>query len=98
MRKLKLDPEALRVESFDTHADDLAYAGTVRGHATIAPCIVYPSPDPVVKTQAYTCPYTCDDATCVGSCQGTSCYPPACNTCESCPGGPCPATYPCETG
>ena len=77
MHKLRLDD--LRVETFQTHAPP-AERGTVQAHLT----------NPCLKTAFATCPLTCDDATCVGSCQGTSCYLPACGSClESCPGGEC---------
>jgi hypothetical protein len=77
MRKLMLQLDDLQVESFET-AGTPDLRGTVEAHVS----------NPCIKT-TNTCPYTCDDATCIGSCQGTSCYMPACNTCESCPGGPC---------
>jgi hypothetical protein len=35
MRKLKLDPEALRVETFATRPSAAARPGTVRAHATL---------------------------------------------------------------
>jgi hypothetical protein len=85
MRKLTLKTDDLRVESFETHTVPEP-RGTVEAHAT----------NPCIKTLA-TCPYTCDDLTCVGSCQGTSCQMPLCNTCE--PGGPCQVipTNPCTS-
>ncbi|HEX6039478.1 pinensin family lanthipeptide [Longimicrobium sp.] len=78
MHKLRL--EDLRIESFETAGTPDA-RGTVHAHLT----------NPCIKTVYATCPLTCDDATCVGSCQGTSCYLPACGSClDSCPGGACP--------
>ncbi|HST61158.1 MAG TPA: pinensin family lanthipeptide [Longimicrobium sp.] len=90
MRKLTLNLDDLQVDSFATDLERASRDGTVRGYFT-NPCVI------TVRTDGATCPYTCDDGTCVGSCQGTSCYLPACNTCESCPGGPCQAyeTNPC---
>jgi len=35
MRKLKLDPDALRVESFDAEAAEAEKLGTVRGHNSV---------------------------------------------------------------
>lgn len=83
MKKLVLQLDALHVESFATsHADDRA-RGTVRGLATVT-CPAEPQPNTVGKTEWATCAYTCDDATCQGSCGvGTSCYPPACTACPS---------------
>ena len=73
MRKLKLDPEALCVETF-TPADTGQGSGTVRGHATWDTCIDAPcepdlsidpcGPAPTAAatcgpTCGYTCGYTC---------------------------------------
>lgn len=39
MRKIKLDLDALQIETFDTLPDERAVlAGTVRGHETVATC------------------------------------------------------------
>jgi len=35
MRKLRLDPDALRVESFDAEAVNAKVRGTVRGHGSV---------------------------------------------------------------
>lgn len=93
MKKLALQLDALQldalhVESFATSEAHAEARGTVRGFATVT-CPAEPQPDTVKLTAWATCAYTCDDATCVGSCQGTSCYPPACGTCDSYAGGAC---------
>ncbi|HEY0018095.1 MAG TPA: hypothetical protein VGC13_17395 [Longimicrobium sp.] len=89
MRKLSLNPDDLRVDSFETGDGQDARKGTVRGYWTAA------CPVTVRKTEDATCPQTCDDGTCVGSCQGTSCYLPACNTCNTCADGCIPQTGTC---
>ena len=66
MKKLKLDVDALAVESFDTRAAESG-AGTVHGH------ISYPNG---CHTPPDSYPETCDYATCAGntcwqSCNGT---------------------------
>ena len=82
MRKLTLNLEDLRVDSFATGRGTGLQDGTVRGFATVT-CPAEPQPATVEKTEWATCAYTCDDATCQGSCHGTSCYPPACTACPS---------------
>jgi hypothetical protein len=86
MRKLKLDLDALGVDSFDTLGGTKA-KGTVlaeQGASTyytlcVGPC-AYTYDDPTCPA-CPTCAYTCDDPTC-----------PACPTCaESC-NGSCDAT------
>jgi hypothetical protein len=68
MKKLKLDADELRVESFDTRAME-AGAGTVRG-------LSYPNqcdpPSDSLDPGFDTCQYaTCAGATCWQSCNGT---------------------------
>jgi hypothetical protein len=74
MRKLTLDVDALRVESFDTHEVD-AHGGTVRG-------LSYPNqcdpPSDSLDPQLDTCQY----ATCAGS----TCWPSCNATCNHCGG------------
>lgn len=71
MKKLKLDAEALRVESFAPGDRDPAGRGTVEGHATIR-CTGYGS--------CYgSCPGTCNLDTCYSCTQGYSCF-----TCHDC--------------
>jgi hypothetical protein len=76
MRKLKLDAEALRVETF-VPAEGVRESGTVRGHATWDTCIDAPcepdlSIDPCgpAPTAAVTCGYTCGN-TCSCGCTRT---------------------------
>lgn len=69
MRKLKLDAESLRVESFDTYADGNG-TGTVNGHASY-PAQCFP-PSGSLEPDLETCGYnTCAGATCYYSCNGT---------------------------
>ncbi|HEU0012722.1 MAG TPA: hypothetical protein VFQ45_03525 [Longimicrobium sp.] len=94
MRKLKLDLEALQVDSFSTAADGEAMDGTVHGHATwpVGGCtiVVQPGPPPHKKTLVPFCPptyghtcggdFTCLATECEGSClPGHTCHPAACN-------------------
>jgi hypothetical protein len=72
MRKLKLDPEALSVQSFSVDPPRNE-RGTVQGHASTG-C----TPASACET-LFTCYYTCDG----GSCDGAlSCGPMA--TCTDC--------------
>ncbi|HEU0298009.1 MAG TPA: hypothetical protein VFR37_01115 [Longimicrobium sp.] len=71
MNKLRLHLEELAVESFDT-APAERKKGTVFGEQctcqTVCTC-------PGCPTCDYTCPNTCDDASCFGAtCEGT-CWP-----------------------
>jgi hypothetical protein len=89
MKKVRLELDALSVESFDTVARDGAADGTVFGQATYQAYCSY----------GYTCPETeCADdcgtyatdcgscATCEGTCAATcddpSCCPTQCGTCD----------------
>jgi len=96
MPKLKLEIDALRVESFETHPAARAQ-GTVEGHA-LAPgeVIVMPAPDTndvklcldswintCVTARISECPgETCNQLTCGASCQATceTCFGPTCVT------------------
>jgi len=66
MNKIRLDPEALAVETFVADRTDAGRAGTVRAHETAKPCN-YPG------ETAYG--PTCDVLSCGGTCQLTGpCY------------------------
>ena len=72
MSKLRLDPDALRVESFDTRNEAAAEEGTVFGNARTVSCVVY-----------YTCPVCYSPYTeCASECTAcetqdiVSCAPP----------------------
>jgi hypothetical protein len=69
MQKLKLEIDALRVESFETRATP-SDAGTVRAHADVA----------VENAEAITTPYT-QQASCWGTCKA-SCYGTCQASCE----------------
>jgi hypothetical protein len=91
MKKLKLEIEALAVESFAT-ATSPGEAGTVRGRAELAGAGAYDVPrntpgaecDVIIVpyTQAPSCPYTCAGDTCPGTCvTDCSCITTPCTTC-----------------
>lgn len=76
-RKLKLDVDALAVDSFDTADAELAKSGTVHAHASLlctgangATCGTNPSCD-----GGYTCDgqYTCNFRSCDAVCGTTRC-------------------------
>jgi hypothetical protein len=92
MRKLRLDPESLRVESFEAVTAGGGQMGTVNGHIrkppaepnTIEPCYVNTSTcgnscyGTCYATCGSTCANTCDDYTCLQSCGPIlGCVPPA---------------------
>jgi len=87
MSKMRLHLDDLAVESFETTPQPTPRRGTVDAYATIrqGTCPVrYCEP-----TDAATCYYTCDDATCAATCANTcpntcaqTCDDPSCaNTC-----------------
>ena len=77
MRKLRLDPEALQVESFVSE-HGRSGPGTVYGHYSYPDGCLPPSgSDPEQETCGYN---TCAGITCQQSCNGYTC------TCQ-CPGG-----------
>lgn len=91
MAKLKLQIDALRVESFDTTAIADAHAGTVRAHG-----------DAVEEEVAITTPQSRDPScfeTCKISCWGT-CYASCGGTCEVSCDGRCTqlCSYGCSDG
>lgn len=70
MRKLKLDPNQLRVESFSPAHESREY-GTVHGHSYPAHCLApSDSNDPALETCGYA---TCAGDTCWQSCNATTC-------------------------
>ncbi len=76
MKKLRLDLDAIRVESFDTTAPKAAAAGTVRGHSGYESC------------WGVTCSVTCA-GTCYGqyTCEAYNTCAHTCdlvNTCDTC--------------
>lgn len=85
MHKLKLELEALRVESFETTRDE-GGRGTVQIHLRLSDYGTCPpvEPQPYVTENPADCPATAYDYTCAASCNGTcnSCY----GTCVSCNG------------
>lgn len=94
MRKLRLDMDELRVESFDTTAAGGARRGTVRGNAD---GVASAEPDTCQSQDAQcsddsncaqSCPWTCagDPVSCGGSCEGS------CHTCPDTCGRTCGET------
>lgn len=91
MRKLRLDPDALTVDTFATAPED-ALRGTVRGHESERIC----GPIDEKETQPATClgcgtgATACGGATCVWTC-GASCG------CQVSGGATCGLTYCVDT-
>ncbi len=80
MKKLRLDLDALQVESFDPSTDQEMLRGTVDGRQILVPntrrvseCVR------CLETADFSCANSCM-ASCVGTC-GASCY----GTCVNCP-------------
>jgi hypothetical protein len=106
MRKISLDVDALRVESFDTSPDG-AYGprGTVHGRieaiggVVVEPlsqqCGTYPNcPSPLcMDTPLASCDGSCA-WTCGASCNGTCASCATCNTCQESCRGTCGACIP----
>jgi hypothetical protein len=68
MRKLRLNPESLRVESFDVH-EGAPWQGTVHGHSYPNQC---DPPSDSLDPAYNTCHFaTCAGDTCWQSCNGT---------------------------
>lgn len=99
MRKLRLDPDSLTVQSFQTIAPQSAPRGTV--HAGQAgPDTPYCSIDVACKvTEQQSCHGTCAGDTCYDSCNLTchTCIPScfgsciaSCNSCQASCGATCP--------
>jgi hypothetical protein len=88
MRKLKLDLDAIQVESFTTHAGQAA-RGTVDGQQRQTfGCPTWTCPPPTQDTCADTCDYSCNGGCGTGNCgTGATCYScvQTCDvTCASC--------------
>lgn len=88
MRKLALDPDTLRVESFETVDPGGARRGTVPGFvATVAPAGAQPTP--TLEPTGCTCFTVCNDTcyscptVCPKSCP-SGCGETYCGTCQSC--------------
>ena len=97
MRKLRLDTDALMVQSFETTAADRTTGGTVLGRADADKDKTYyfgcPTFDCPV-TEQYSCHGTCGDGdTCWASCHMTchTCMTACFASCEASCGGTCPA-------
>ena len=82
MRKWKLDPETLSVESFAVASADVL-RGTVRG-ASFEDDVEEPVPgDDVAFLSLFTCQTRCNQNTCDGTCGRTcaTCNDPTCDSC-----------------
>ncbi|HEX6373513.1 MAG TPA: hypothetical protein VF006_31600 [Longimicrobium sp.] len=100
MRKLRLDPDSLEVQSFPTLAPEGAARGTVHGgqagpdtpycNSFDAACKVTEQPSCDGTCQGETCYDSCDLTchTCIPSCYG-SCIA-SCNSCQVTCGSTCP--------
>lgn len=99
MRKMKLDVNDLRVESFDTRPDPQPGRGTVRGNGAYnggmgswdGPCPSFLCPDSHDCSGDAFCPtpnvgtkFTALECTCAGTC-GDTCPNTCGNTCATCP-------------
>ena len=83
MSKLKLEIEALKVESFGTTAAPIGDAGTVRAHA--GGLVEAEAVEAAITTPPRTIDATCFE-TCKATCYGT-CAASCLGTCFSCPIG-----------
>jgi hypothetical protein len=100
MKKLRLELDDLRVDTFSTSGSASGQGGTVRGHNVTRgpsydePCIPDYTDGCPPYTQADTCASACGtcDYSCYGSCQNT------CATCwqNTCANGTCDPCYPIE--
>ena len=89
MKKLRLDLDAIRVDTFSTTRAEEG-RGTVKGHVCCCGCC------PCCCTGGNSCAGTCGTClTACGTCQ-TDCgtCATACGTCESC--GTCPGQWSCD--
>ena len=82
MRKVRLDLDAIQVDTFEV-TEAPAGRGTVRAHVACCVCGCDPCCCTCCATCANTCPASCQ--TCPDSCWGT-CYDPTCggNSCDYC--------------
>ena len=65
MRKLKLNADMLRVESFDTQAGAARAAGTVRGHVITPNCSAADDCGPTYFEETCNCPNTSPRPSCL---------------------------------
>ena len=100
MKKLRLELNDLRVDTFSTTTSAGDEGGTVRGHnigrgpSWDEPC------EPIPPDYTEACPPYTQGATCDASCNGTcyaSCYGSCVNSCYTCWQNTCPGAtcYPC---
>lgn len=85
MRKLRMDVDALKVESFVTGGED-SNGRTVKGHDSTTDCGATDSGDAYCAENTQFCPANTDKYTCAAGCEAT--WPPqaTCNTqADSCP-------------
>lgn len=80
MKKIRIDVDALAVESFATTPEPRREKGTVRGHASMDETCL-----------DYSCEGSCDWTFCVPYCTDEGCAPTPAGTCQTC-GGSCGAT------
>ncbi len=101
MKKLKLNLDDIKVESFETSANNLSAVGTVKGNATLTEYVTCNGCTHITcgNTCGNTCNgNTCDGNTCDGTCDGNTCD----GTCNVSCFGTCndtcddPVTYPCS--
>ncbi|HEX6747923.1 MAG TPA: hypothetical protein VF092_11585 [Longimicrobium sp.] len=85
MKKLRLDLDAIRVDTFTTTRAE-GERGTVKGHVCCCCCC------PCCCTGGNSCGGTCD--TCLTGCGTCQTCATACGTCESC--GTCPGQWSCD--
>lgn len=94
MNKVKLNLDALKVETFDTTPGERA-RGTVMGQQDLCTCQTQCTCPGCPTCANYltcdpTCPETCDDYTCAETCWET------CRSCEgTCRPRDCPASFDC---
>jgi hypothetical protein len=93
VRKLRLNPEELRIETFSTD-DGRTRPGTVYGHYSYPMgCFPPPDSDPAIES----CGYTCAGDSCWQSCNGLTCGcdPVGSSQCESAGPTLCLGDYSC---
>jgi hypothetical protein len=104
MKKLRLELDELRVDTFSTSGATSGEGGTVRGYnVTRGPSYDEPC-EPIGPDYTEGCPPHTQGATCAASCYGTcynSCYGSCYNTCytcwqNTCANATCDPCYPIE--
>jgi len=86
MKKLTLDLDTLRVESFEPSPVQRREGGTVHAHAVVndsqnVNCWKLPPNDPTFGATCFTCEYSCYgtcDYSCEGTCGQGTCYGDSC--------------------